>query len=139
MISYLGRYQVGTELPLVFRATRGGAPDVPLVHPVFEFRTAAMALIGATRVPADDQGVTVGMFRGPLFVGSQFAPGRVWVFVRWTDSSGAPRVEVQAVDVAPGGSPDGAIIALHTVERPNALSLVYITDAGLLARGINPR
>lgn len=139
MTRYLGRYLVGTELPMIFRATKGGASDIPLTHPTFEFRTAAMALIQATRVPADDQGVIVGMFRGPLFLGAQFPVGRVWIFVRWADSDGVPRVETQAVDIAPGGNPDGAVIALHTVERPNALNLISLTDAGLLVRGINPR
>jgi hypothetical protein len=137
--SHLGRYQIGTELPLCLQCTLARAPDVPSTHPTYEARAADGTVAASGRVAADPLPGVAGLFRGPLFLDDAFAVGRYTVAYRWKDSAAADRVELQTVDVIPGGDSDGAIIALHSVERPDRTSLVYQTDGGVLARGLNPR
>lgn len=136
---YLGRYQIGQELPLCLQCTLARAPDVPSTHPTYEARSDAGAVAASGRVAADPLPGVAGVFRGPKFLDDSFDVGRYTIAYRWKDSGGADRVELQVVDIVPGGHPDGAIVSLHPVERPDRTSLVYQTDAGVLARGLNPR
>lgn len=136
---HLGRYQLGLELPLTLECTLARAADTPSTHPTYEARAADGTVAASGRVAADPLAGIVGFFRGPLFLDDRFSVGRYTIAYRWQDSLARDRVELQTVDVIPGGDVDGAIIALHPVERPDRTSLVYQTDAGVLARGLNPR
>ena len=138
-MTHLGRYPLGVEVPLAVRCTLDRAGDRPSSHPTADVRTAAGAAVASVRLPADEQGVLTGVFRGPLFLDQRFDVGRYFAVVRWLDSNGDTRQAVLAWDVIPSGSVNGAIIALASVERPNATYLLYQTDGGQLARGINPR
>ena len=135
---WIGRLQVGQELPLYLKCLLGREADVPSSHPTVEVRSES-DVVHSGRVPADDQGVATGVFRGPLMLDHRFAVGRHHAIFRWLDSGSHPRVEVQEFEIIPGGSADGSLIAMQSVERPQANYLIFQTDAGRLIRGRNPR
>lgn len=145
--TWLGRYPLGKEIPLVLRCTIAGVPDRPSSHPTAEIRgDSSNAVYYHRRVAADGQGVLVGLFRQPLLLGGpaphwRAAPavGRYTVTFRWTDSASVARVEIQQFEAVGGGSADGAVIAMRPVDGPDARWLLTQSDAGVLKANKNPR
>jgi hypothetical protein len=138
---YLGRYQRGQELPVAVRTLTANAPANPDAGPVLTiYRGDNPPVQVYQRVMACDlQGVAAGTFRLGVFLGQAFQAGHHLLVVRYPDGGGTSRVGVGSFDVLPGGSADGAVIALHPVERPSARFLVQQLDSGRLLRGRNPR
>ena len=140
-LGYLGRYQQGEELPLVVQCdTAGAAASWPLVAPVVSVFNPAGTLVLTRVLAADLQGVTVGLFRLPQFLGADFSTaGTYRLAVRYKDAGSNPRTLCGTFRLMAGGHADGAVVSLRPVRRPNANYLVYQTDGGRLARGRNPR
>lgn len=139
---YLGRVQQGQELPLALQCVDAtGAPADPVGLPVATFyRDGATKMRIETRpIAADLRGVKAGAFRLSLFLGELYTTGRHLIVFRWADQNGVPHCQVATFMLLPGGSPDGAVIALKYVERPDSRYLMWQTDAGRLLRGRNPR
>lgn len=136
--THMGQYQLGDELPLFLKTTLADAPDTPSNHPTAEIRSAS-GMIHFGRIPADDQGSAVGVFRGPVMLDQRFSVGRHHVIYRWIDSGSNARVSISSFRLVAGGSADGAVIAIHSVVRPQANFLLYATDDGRIIRGRNPR
>lgn len=128
----LGRVWQGRELGVAVELT--AAPDdVPacLVH-------GGAAVAECLRVPADQQG-DVAAFRLPLRVGSKYpAFGPRTAVVYWT-VAGVHKAAARTFWVIPGGDVRGAVIAMHTIRRPDATRLVRQLDSGLTVQGRNPR
>lgn len=136
----LGRFQLGTEVPLILQCTYGGAQDIPSTHPTFEVRADGNAAwLIYNRIPSDEQGWRTGFFRMPLMLDLRFAAARYTVRFRWQDSASNHRFAMCSFQVVAGGNSDGAIIAMHHAERPQGRFLIMQTDGGFLKRGLNPR
>lgn len=141
-VGYLGRFQRGQELVVVARCLTALEPDDPTAAPVLTIYRGASPPVQAYQavMAADQRGVEEGAFRLAVFLGQAFVgTGRHLVVVRYPDGGGTARVGVGSFHLTPGGSADGAVIALHPVERPNARFLVQQLDSGRLLRGRNPR
>ncbi len=159
-LGYLGRYRQGDELSLVIQCVDingSGAWPIKVTDifsstgisnpPTVTFRGPGGTNVLSRVLPADLQGVRKGVFRLSQYLGTEFATtGSYAVFVRYTRAtinSGffatAPIVLVGHFWLMAGGSPDGAVIAMRAVRRPNANWLIYQTDGGRLVRGRNPR
>lgn len=140
---YIGRFQQGQELTLVLQCTTvAGAPNAPVLHPrVKIYRDASPpVLIETVVLAADQQGVSTVLFRlSHQLTGLYGTAGRYLLVFSWQDSNGAGRSRLGSFTLLPGGSPDGAVIAMFHVRRPNAGYLIRQTDSGLLIRGKNPR
>lgn len=139
---YLGRFQQGQELPLALQCVDAtGAPADPVALPVITlYRDGASKVLVETRpLAADLRGVKLGSFRLALFLGEVYTAGRYLVVFRWADANGVGHSQVGVFMLYPGGSPDGSVIALKYVERPDSRYLMWQTDAGRLLRGRNPR
>jgi hypothetical protein len=139
MPGYLGRFQQGTELPVVVQCEAAGSPAWPLAAPT-------LSVFGPTGVQFDRvmgaamQGVTPGTFRLSQYLGLAFAAtGMYGVVVRYTDALGQGRMQTGSFYLLPGGSPDGAVVAMQQVRRPAGQYLLWQTDSGRLVRGLNPR
>lgn len=139
-LGFLGRYPQGVELPVIVQCETAGAAAWPDVAPVVTF-TAPDGTVVLNRVMgADLQGVRLGTFRLPQFLGTPFATtGPYRVVARYKDGAGNPRVLVGHFRLLAGGNRDGAVVSMRAVRRPNANYLVYQTDSGKLVRGRNPR
>lgn len=140
---YLGRFQQGEELPLTLQCIDSTfVPADPLYEPVATiYRDGAPPTLIETRyLAADLRGVQDGLFRLPLFLGQVYSTaGRYLVIFRWQDAGFNAHSMVASFTLLPGGSPDGAVIALKYVERPDSRYLLFQTDGGRLVRGRNPR
>ena len=140
---YLGRQQQGTELLLVLQcvdsADKSEDPaDVPVCSIYRD--GASPTLIETVDLAADLRGVLSGLFRRPLFLGDSYGTaGRHLLVYRWVDGAGRARQRVGSFYLLPGGSPDGAVIAVTYLSRPDARYLLYQTDGGQIIRGRNPR
>ena len=140
-LGFLGRYQQGVEIPLVVTCDDGGEePAWPDLAPVVTFHKPDGSVALSRVMAADLQGVAVGTFRLPQFLGSEFsATGPYRVVVRYTDASGRARVLPGHFRVLAGGDADGAVVSMRAVRRPDANYLIFQTDGGRLVRGRNPR
>lgn len=140
---YLGRLQQGTELQLVLQCRdAAGEPEDPLHPPVASiYRDGGTpTFLESVSLAAALRGVATGVFRLPLFLGPVFSVAtRHLLILRWVDQAGRARQRVGVFNLIPGGSPDGAVTAIHYVNRPDARYLMYSTDGGRLLRGRNPR
>lgn len=140
---FLGRYQQGVELPLTLQCVdAAGAPQDPAHDPVVTvYRDASPpVLIQSIPLAADMRGVVTGFFRRPLFLNHLYGTaGRYLVVFRWQDADGVAHSRAGSFTLLPGGSSDGAVIAMAYVQRPDARYLVWQTDSGRLVRGRNPR
>lgn len=137
----LGFQQQGVELPLLVHALDAdGDPDLPQDNPVASVYAPDGTLAARVRLGCDQQGVVTGLFRRPLMLDGRFAAtGLYAVSYSWQDSSGRACGETAQFLLRPGGHADGAVIGLRAVRRPQAVFLLRQTDAGVLARGKNPR
>jgi hypothetical protein len=140
---YRGRFQQGEELPLTIQTVDGdGLPADPTTLPVAKVYLdgATPTLLESFELAADLRGVDVAMFRLPLFLGLLYdTAGRHLVTISYIDSEGEAKVEVSSFTLLPGGSPDGAVVAMKYVERPDSRYLLWQTDGGRMVRGRNPR
>lgn len=140
---YLGRFQQGEEVPLVCVTTdRNGAPidppDVPWAAIYLD--GGVRELVETRQMAATLRGIETGVFRLPLLLGTKYATaGRYVVLFKWLDQNNRAHCIPTSFTLNPGGSPDGAVIALHYLERPDSRYVMYQTDAGRLVRGRNPR
>lgn len=143
MAAYLGRYQQGVELPLVLQCVDAdGAPEDPLFDPVVSIYRDGEPPVVVQTLPlaADLRGVATGLFRLPVFLNHLYTTaGRYLVVFRWQDQAGGAHSIPGAFMLLPGGSPDGAVLALKYVQRPDARYLIFQCDSGQLVRGRNPR
>jgi hypothetical protein len=140
---YLGRYQQGQEIPLTLQCVDANdAPADPLTVPVAKLYLdgATPTLVEAVKLAPDLRGVEVGLFRVPHFLGGLYgATGRYLVTVSYVDANGVGRVSTRSFHLLPGGSPDGSVISMKYVQRPDSRFLIWQTDGGRMVRGRNPR
>ena len=139
MLGYLGQHQQGTELPIVVQCDSAGVPAWPLLAPTLSIDGVAGRVLGRD-LGAAQQGVVPGTFRVSQLLGAAFSLAGLYnVTVRYTDAAGQGRLLIGSFNVLAGGSPDGAVIAIRSVNRPAGQYLLWQTDSGRLVRGLNPR
>lgn len=136
---YLGRYDRGSEVLLVVSCENGtGVVTAPDDAPTVEVFDLVGKKLTEGKVPASDTRSTPGLFRFPLFLGANFAPGKYRSVVRYL-LSGVAYSRILSFDVTAGGDPAGAVISMHQFEKPDARYLVHSTDSGKIFKGRNPR
>ncbi len=140
---YIGRYQCGVEVPFVLQCTDvNNSPNDPLAIPSLSIYLdgAPPVLKGTYAIPADLRGTATGVFRFPLFLDTLYrTTGRYLAIFKWTDSNGVAHHKPGSFYILPGGHPDGAILSMVYIQRPDATYLMHQNDSGRLVRGRNPR
>jgi len=127
-----GRIQKGREITLAVELL--SAPDSVPTYAVYN----GDGLVLSGRLPADRQGEAYA-FRLPLMLDGRFPDlGPHTAVLSWT-VSGTPKAEARTFWITPGGSNDGAVIAMLAVRRPEAVRLIRQHDTGLTRQGRNPR
>ena len=126
---------VRTDTPL-------GVPGWPTVRPFMEVwrEGSPPTLLEVLQMASYIPDVAPGTFRFTTFLGTLYGtPGRHYVFIRWTDQNGVPRLIAGSFELVAGGSPAGTVISMFEVARPDARYLLTATDAGTITRRKNPR
>lgn len=140
---FAGRLQQGEELLLSLQcADASGTPADPAVDPVvtiYRDASGSLTFVESVKLAGCERGVVDGLFRKPHFLGSLYSnAGRYLLVYRWQIGANA-FTGVGSFFLLPGGSGDGAAIAMSFVSRPDANHLLVQTDSGQLVRGRNPR
>ncbi len=141
---YLGRFKQGDEIYVTQQVTALGTlnPTIPLASPwyqVYRDDTVPVRLVD-TRMAAYQPSLSDGVFRLSTFFGSLFGtPANYFIIVRWTDANGAGCQRIHTFELLPSGSPNGAVITMAEVVRPDARYILCTTDGGMLVRHKNPR
>lgn len=137
-MSYRGRYRLGDHVPL-FMLTHdaNGTPTAPSDPPL------AVVWKGNTklttfRMPITERYVQTGTFAHFIRLGEDYAVGPYSVIYHYTAGSYVG-LDQDDFEIVEGGDPDGAVIALHFLQRPQAGYLVAQFDSGRLWAGRNPR
>jgi hypothetical protein len=134
-----GRYQLGEEVPLKLLCVNGaGAPVAPDAAPTVDIWRGATKVLAGAMLPTLDRAAATGLFRLGVFLGGAFSEGRHTAVFRYRAGSYYGQA-VEDFEVVPGGSRDGAVVAVHWYERPHAGFVVQQLDSGKLTRGRNPR
>jgi hypothetical protein len=139
----MGRFQQGMNLNVTIRtANAANVPNWPDLRPQIEvFRDASPPVKLLSAGMASYQPTVVpGVFRYTEYLGTLYpTAGRHFVFVRWTDQDGNPRLISGSFELVGGGNSAGTIISMFAVARPDARYLLTSTDAGTISRRKNPR
>jgi hypothetical protein len=133
-----GSYQLGESVPLaVLCRNTSQVPADPDACPQVEIFGEGGERASA-KLAIQDPAATTGFFAGKLYLSSLFTPGEYTAVYRW-DISGTRLESEDTFSVVAGGDGSGAVIALHTYERPQANFLVQQRQDGQMYKGKNPR
>lgn len=137
---YLGRFQVGQEVPLwAIVLDQKGSPRDPTTVPP----TATVYDLGlAARVEAVDlprlRGSRAGqVYARPLRLGARYAPGRYGVLYR-ASTGGFTGLTLATFEVAAGGDARGPVQAAYAADGPSGWTFLTHTGSGALVTGRRP-
>lgn len=139
--TYLGRFQVGQEVPLwdVVLDARG-SPVAPTQSPP----TATVYALGTgSRVEVLDLPGLRGsrssaVHARPLPLGSRYAPGRYFVLYR-ARTGAFTGLTSATFEVAEGGDAQGPVQAAYAADHPSGWRFLMHTGSGALLTGRRPR
>lgn len=136
--NYIGRYQVGQEIPLfVLCRTADRVPTVPDSPPVAKILDASGDVMDAIQLPICDRYNQDGYFLIRYRLGAGFGLGSYTVETTYV-LSGVPYVLISTFEVMDGGDIGGPVISLYAVERPQARYVIAQLGTGRLVQGRNP-
>ncbi len=134
---YLGAAQLGERFPIgafCDSAFAGGAAVSPASAPTITVWNDAGSVVYQGAIPPVDLTAGQGLFSRTLHLGPAFSVGRHAVKVDY-----GTRSAIAHFEILPGGSTDGAVIAIAYVDRPHARFVVQQLDSGRIVRGREPR
>lgn len=134
---YIGRYQLGQEVPFLVQCRdAAGRPAAPAAPPTARVYRDGVPL-RAVELSHDEDTEVPGRFRGRLRLADGDAPGRHAVVYLY-----GVGVEVvvgsDTFEVAPGGDPQGPVLAGFVLSRPDADVVMAHLGSGRLAAGRTP-
>jgi len=138
-MSYLGRAQLGqTICPYLQCVDASGSPVLPDDPPQIKIRASTgNIIIVAAEMPLVERFVQTGLFKYPLYLGSQYTTGLYEV--NYYYRSGAHYgLESDNFEIVPAGHADGQVLNMHFYNRPHAQFIVYGTETGAIVRGRKP-
>lgn len=137
-VSYLGRYQVGQEVPLILWVrNQDRTPSFPDDVPLARVVDSSGSHIASVKMPVVDRYTVTGLFQAYLPLSTEYAVGKYTVEYQYR-VSGYSGLLLATFEVVPGGDVGGSVISLYTVERPEARYVVAQLDTGRLVAGRNP-
>lgn len=136
----LGRYQRGQKVPIGVNAVDGSSnPVEPDEAPVATIRDPAsnvVATLALPRVAPSRTSFGAGFFLGVLFqtLGT-YQVSYAYTFAEGTGQGSAS----DSFEVIAGGDEGGSVVAMFSLDRPEARYVVGQLGCGKLAQGRNPR
>jgi hypothetical protein len=137
---FLGRYQLGEEVavPLLAVTPPGAIPRDPDLPPaVMVYDGNGAKVLSDLVPPAADRPRAPGLCSYRLSLGTSFGTGLYSVALCYR-VFGAAYLRTHTFEVIEGGDPNGAVVSMFPVERPQGRYLVSRTDAGTRTFGRNP-
>lgn len=117
---YLGRYTLGQWVPLVAVTTNGAmTPSWPASVAVFSVYDGAGARVYSGLMPPLDLARLPGSFSYLMRLGDTFALGHYVATITFALAGTTYSVE-NRFQVVAGGNPAGALVSLHSYQRPQA-------------------
>lgn len=133
------RFQLGDHAYFWLRCRAAtGIDQEPDAAPTLAILDSVGAEIATSTMIPVDRGRTAGLFRGSVYLGSQFSTGKHTATCTWL-VSGTSYSQDLAMEILPGGDANGTVIGLYQYERPYATHLVLHTSRGSLMTRKNPR
>lgn len=138
-MEWLGRKQIGDKLGLVVSSKdpKSGASATPAALVRGYIYDSAGAIVEAVPLHPKDRFGGQRDFTAALRLSASYTPGYYQVYYAWAVSS-TLYTRVDTFEVVSGGDADGQVIALASVERPEADYVLYETESGALRAGRNP-
>lgn len=134
----LGSYRQGERMPLTLQCRAASlAPVLPLTAPRATVQGGPASVRYVFLLPPVDPAHAAGLFGLVMHLDRRFQPGRYGVRFEF-DDAGSPRARAASFTVLPGGNPDGSVIAMYALHRPEAEFLLQQLDSGKLVKGRNP-
>jgi len=138
MHSYLGRYWLGTAVPLLIQSgTATGTPTDPANAPYARIYSGT-AFVKVVRLPKIDHAEITGLFQFLLRLDGTFATGFYDVVVDYVVSA-VQKVKHLRFEVVAGGSTDGKAIEMYYLRQPDRSFLLAQLDTGRIKKLQNPR
>lgn len=134
---YLGRFQLGTSIPLYLQCVdSAGTRALPDNPPQVKVRSTS-SLVLTAEMPIHKRYLITGLFLYPLFLGSSYTTGHYNVVYTYRVSSFYGIAE-DTFEVVAGGNIDGQVMNMYFFHKPHADFVVYGTERGVIAQGRNP-
>lgn len=138
-MAYLGRYQLGVEVPLSVRTTNSaGSAALPAACPSIDVYSDSAKVVSGKQIPISDRYGVTALFRHGLFLSQLYTAGRYEVAYRWVIGS-YEGGQVDTFEVLAGGDGDGSVISMYHLRKPQASWIVQQRDSGKIMKGRNPR
>lgn len=139
---YLGRYQLGEDMPLPLTTVdASNLPTAPDNAPVAQIFNSSGTQVMSGRMPVMDRygtSTACTFFMLPVYLSGDYSAGLYSYVLTWNIAA-APFVETGTFEVVAGGDSNGTVIAMTFFHKPQADFVVYQTDAGKLRRGRGPK
>ena len=138
MVEYLGRYWLGSAVPLmVLTHTNAGSPTDPVCAP-FARIYSGTEFVRGVRIPKIDHAEITGLFQFLLRLDGTFSTGFYDVILDYVVST-TQKVDHLRFEVVAGGSSDGKAIEMYYLRQPDRSFLLAQLDIGRIKKLHNPR
>lgn len=138
-LDWLGRFQLGAQVPLLFCATNGsGVPTLPDAVPCVIVSDSVPVSKVAVKVPIISRYEVTALFCYLLELNSTFSAGRYRAEFSYK-ISGTGYAKLAEFEVLSSGATGGMGTSLVTMSLPNVEHAVMGTSQGVLKRYRNPR
>lgn len=138
MNSYLGRYWLGSAVPLLIQSgTAAGTPTDATTAPYARIYSGT-AFVKAVRLPKIDHAERTGLFKFLLRLDDTFATGFYDVVVDYVVSA-VQKVKHLRFEIVAGGDSDGKAIEMYYLRQPDRSFLLAQLDTGRIKKLQNPR
>ena len=135
---YLGRFRIGSHVPLVMLALDGSRKtSVPSYQPVAAIWSDTPSLVETVDLVVKSVDVIDGLFGFDLFLGSKYSTGFHDVHFKWK-ANGKDGINYQQFEIVAGGNSAGSVNATHWWQRPEANYVISLREDGTLVQGRNP-
>lgn len=138
-LDYLGRFQVGQEIPLLVHCRdRDRVPYFPDRPPTATILAPDGSVVDQVGLCVVDPYRATGVFARSHALGNQYALGKYTVKYAYTVAGEYQGLLLATFEVVGGGDIGGPVISLYAVNRPEAGYVVAHLGTGRLVQGRNP-
>ena len=138
-MSYRGRYQLGSFLPLTLLCRNSSyTPVVPDDVPRVNIWDASGAKVLCQDMPVLDRYNQTGLFQLQVRIDSTFTTTGIYTAEYQFTLSGSGKIHLDTFEIIPGGNANGSIISIFDYTRPQAKYLVNQADSGTISLSRNP-
>ena len=136
---YLGRFQHGNFLPLDLTVeTTTGSPSLPTYAPLAKVFDNTGDLKATIKLPIKDRYGTTGYFSRSYRIPTSWGTGKQWFVVYQWIRAGNTYQKAATFELFNTGDEDGNVPAMTSLQKADAIHVVYETESGKVKSGRNP-